>query len=295
MNAVNLIRSGMALIPIPYGQKSPTHSNWNTRERCITDPNNHYMLAGKNIGLAHAYCTPTPTCAIDIDNYRQAKPWFLSHGVDLDKLLLSANAVVICSGKKFSIKILYRLPPGIAPLESRKINGSDGKSAVEFRCATKEGRTVQDVLPPSIHPAGHTYQWLGNGNPLNLPEIPHSLYAVWCLLLANGCRVKNRQFIGGIAVSTLQETPRQIATINAALQHINANCSYELWRNIVWAILSTRWSCAETIAESWSRSAPNCYEDETFWVLVNSYMPNHQTPISVGTIYHHARVGGWNG
>jgi hypothetical protein len=55
-----------------------------------------------------------------------------------------------------------RAASGVPALETKKVNGSDGKSAVEFRCATKEGKTVQDVLPSSIHPDGHQYQWLLN-------------------------------------------------------------------------------------------------------------------------------------
>jgi hypothetical protein len=106
--------------------------------------------------------------------------------------------------------------------------------------------------------------------------------------------VAARHFGTPIAGSLRQESPRQIAIIKSALQHINADCPYEMWRNVVWAILSTQWHQAESIAESWSRTAPNRYNDEAFWLLVNSYMPNHQTPITVGTIYHHARHGGWD-
>jgi putative DNA primase/helicase len=291
----NMLKAGFSLIPIPLGQKGPTLPGWNTPERCLSNTTQHGILSGKNIGLAHAYCTPTPTCAIDIDNYKHAKSWLASHGIDLCLLLRAPGAVVIWSGKKYSLKLLYRLPPGVPALESKKINGADGKSAVEFRCATKDGKTVQDVLPPSIHPDGHEYQWMGDGNPLHLPEIPPTVLDLWRLLIANGSRVANRQFSGGHASAPRQESPRQIATINAGLQHIDADCSYEIWRNVVWAILSTRWTCAEAIAESWSRSAPDCYDDDAFWVLVNSYMPNHSSPISVGTIYHHARKGGWNG
>ena len=290
-----LLISGWALVPMPVGSKGPTHSGWNTRERCITNSEQCHKLTGANVGLAHAYCTPNPTCAIDIDNYKQAKAWLATHDLDLNLLLLAPGAVVIWSGKEFSLKLIYRLPPGVPPVESKKINGNDGKSALEFRCATKDGRTVQDLLPPSIHPDGHEYQWIGQGNPLHLLEIPPAVLALWQLLVTNGCRVSNRKFSGVSIANYRLESPRQIATIKNALQHISADCHYELWRNIVWAVLSTRWSCAEVIAESWSKAAVNRYKDDSFWLLVNSYMPDHPTPISVGTIYHHARNGGWNG
>jgi putative DNA primase/helicase len=295
MNNAELIQSGLAVVPLPYGQKGPTAAGWNLRSNCITTPSQADQLLGKNVGLAHAYCTPTPTCAIDIDNFKQAKAWLATHSVDLKLLLLTPGAVVIWSGKEFSLKLLYRLPPGVPALESKKINGNDGKSTLEFRCATKEGKTVQDVLPPSIHPDGHQYQWLGQGDPLNLPEIPSVLLELWLVLIRNEARVAHRRFTLIPLKSLSPESPRRVATISAALNHINADCSYESWRNVVWAVLSTRWTCAEDLAQAWSMTAPDRYREDTFWRLVNSYMPDHSAGISVGTIYYHARKGGWNG
>jgi hypothetical protein len=91
-----------------------------------------------------------------------------------------------------------------------------------------------------------------------------------------------------------QETPRQIEIIQEALGHISADCSYELWRNVIWAILSARWQCAVDLALSWSQTAPDRFEWEAFWLVVKSYLPDHQRPISLGTLYHHPRRGGWH-
>lgn len=294
-STAQLLNSGLCLVPIPDGLKGPTTLGWNQLGRCVKETAQIRLLTGGNMGLAHAYCTPTPTCAIDIDNFKLAKPWLATHGIDLVALLTAPDAVAVWSGKKNSLKLLYRLPPGVLPLESKKVNGIDGKSMVEFRCASKGGLTVQDVLPPSIHPDGHTYQWMGSGDPLQIPELPKALKSLWYLLLANACRVSTRRFVGAQAYHGRQETPRQIATIQAALFHIDADCPYDSWRNIVWAILSTGWSCAEDMAKCWSKSAPGRYDEDAFWLVVNSYMPNHASPITVGTIYHHARLGGWNG
>lgn len=294
MKICDLIASGLVLVPVPHGQKGPLSSNWNLPRNCVSDVLAAGRLVGMNVGLAHAYCTPSPTCAIDIDHYLHAKAWLATHGVDLEPLLFDSDSVVIWSGKQNSLKLVYRLPTGMQPLESKKINGSDGKSIIEFRCATKEGKTVQDVLPPSIHPDGHQYQWVGAGSPLALPTIPLSLLKVWGLLIANSSRVSQRMF-GTPAKSTKPETPRQIALVEEALLCISADCPYETWRNVVWAIQSTGWKRAEAIAQAWSSSAPDRYNDDAFWLVANSYMPNHSNPISLGTVYHHARAGGWHG
>lgn len=290
-----LIESGLALVGIPYGQKGPATSGWNLRQNCVTDTSKAARLQGGNIGLAHAYCEPVPTCAIDIDNYTTAKPWLETHGISLVDLLLAQDAVVIWSGKKYSLKLLYKLPAGTSPIVSTKINGPDGRVALEFRCASRDGKTVQDVLPPSKHPSGSEYQWIGRGNPLRLPEIPESLIALWHKLISKRAVVASRRFAPELIIGQRLQSPRQIAIVKEALSHISADCSYEVWRNIVWAILSTNWTCAEEIAEEWSRTAPDRYAEDAFWTLVNSYMFQQENPITGGTIWHHARLGGWNG
>lgn len=290
-----MIGVGWALVPIPLRHKGPVHKGWNTQSQSVTETSQVHLLKGMNVGLAHAYCTPSPTCAIDIDNYKTAKPWLATHSINLNDLLEAPDAVVIWSGKKYSLKLIYTLPAGVAPMVSTKINGPDGRVALEFRCATSDGKTVQDVLPPSIHPNGSPYRWMGHGNPLALPEIPATLLKVWRTLVVNGSRVANRKFAHDLGGTTRLESPRQIAIIKDALSHITADCSYEVWRNIIWAILSTRWTCAESVAQSWSQTAPDRYAEDAFWTLVNSYMPQRDNQITVGTIYHHARLGGWRG
>ena len=144
--------------------------------------------------------------------------------------------------------------------ESKKINGIDGKTALEFRCATKDGYTVQDVLPPSLHPDGQLYVWLGDGDPLQPPYIPQHLLSVWCLLIANGSRVALRNSNSLADSHPRPETPRQIATVSSALSYIDADCDYETWRNVVFAILSTGLSDAEDIARAWSEGSPEKFD-----------------------------------
>ena len=295
LEAHGLLQMGMSLVPIPRGEKGPKTKDWNLRHNCITDASRIGHLSGLNIGLAHAYCTPSPTCALDIDHYPHAKAWLASQDIDLDSLWSAQDAVVIMSGKKNSMKLLYRLPTDISPLESKKIVGHDRASALEFRCATKEGKTVQDVLPPSIHPDGHQYCWMGKGNPAHTPEIPSPLLQVWQELISNGSRAALRRKPCSVEHHLRLETPRQIAILKDALGFISADCDYETWRNIVWAILSTGWLCAEDLALEWSETAPERFDFDAFWALANYYVLDHQNKITLGTILHHARRGGWNG
>jgi len=290
-SSIDMIRSGWALVPIPPRQKGPTTVGWNTRERCVTTENQLQMLEGINVGLAHAYCTPTPTCAIDVDNYKPAKAWLATHAIALDELLLTQNAVVIWSGKRYSLKLLYRLPECTPPFISKKKNGEDGKSILEFRCATKRGKTVQDVLPPSLHPDGHQYRWVSAGDPLRLPVIPIELLNLWQTLDSNTHRNTRHRTSNHRAVSARPETPRQIAIVQDLLNSISADCGYVKWRNCVWAVLSTGWECAEDLAYEWSQTAPERFDFDAFWTVVNSYEADREDAITLGTLVFYARQG----
>ena len=72
-----MLSAGLALIPIPRGQKGPTIVGWNTRAACITDPLRAGELVGQNAGLAHAY---SGTCALDVDNFQAAAAWLAKQG-----------------------------------------------------------------------------------------------------------------------------------------------------------------------------------------------------------------------
>ena len=288
---LDLLKGGFALIPIPFGTKGPIHKGWNLRESVITDQAQASELIGKNIGLAHAYCSPEPTYSLDIDDYRYSEQWLKKRGINLLSLLDRKDSVVITSGKKFSLKLIGRLPCEIGVLESKKINTPDRTSALEFRCATKDGLTVQDVIPPSRHPGGTNYEYLGKGNPLEPPYIDDDLLQVWRdVLTENGASSRPNYFPNlRIPSTAIPETPRKVAEVLGELYCIDADCPYEVWRDIVWAILSTGWDSAEDIAEKWSASAPHRFSDTAFWDVVNSYDPYRSNAITVATIFFHAQ------
>ncbi|ABE43265.1 phage/plasmid primase, P4 family [Polaromonas sp. JS666] len=169
------LAAGFALVPIPHGLKGPRAAGWNLRENAITTSEQaQAQLNGScNIGLAHAYSNP-PTCALDIDNMSLARPWFAERGIDLDALLNAPGAVRIHSGRPGRAKLLYRLPQ---PLPSCTLPWG------ELRCASGNGTTWQDVLPPSTHPdTGRPYAWIGDI--ANIQPIPDAPLSAWRQQLA---------------------------------------------------------------------------------------------------------------
>lgn len=168
------------LCDIPLGTKGPTATGWNLRG-AVSHGN-------QGLGICHAY---SGTCAVDVDDYVIALDWLAKQNVDLDALLEEPQAVMIVSGKVNRAKLLYKLATpmpslSLAPYEavSKKTGKMQTFHALELRCATRDGKTVQDVLPPTIHPETQKpYTWAYGdetfGHWSNLPELPSALLALW--------------------------------------------------------------------------------------------------------------------
>jgi hypothetical protein len=283
-----MINAGFSFVSIPIGKKGPSHKGWNRRENVISKLDQISSLSGVNIGLAHSYCTPNPTCSIDLDDAIQAEGWLSERGIKISDLQSAPDSVGISSGKKNSSKLIYRLPDGVPALASKAITGAAGDMMLEFRCATKKGLTVQDVLPPSIHPSGSQYRWIGSGSILQLPTLPDCLLQIWLELLKS----KDSSGRSTSVSSSNPDTPRQIAILKQQLEFIDADCNYDTYRNVIWGIASTGWSCAYEIALKWSLTAEYRFEEHTLDALFFSYDPNRDDRITVGTLYHYARAGG---
>ena len=286
------LRHGLALVSVPAGSKAPISSGWNERANAIIDVVKASTITG-NVGLLHLYSDP-PTASIDIDDLDKAKSWFSERGINLEKYLHSDDAVGISSGRDNRSKLLFRLPNDISILNTLQIVDPITKEMVlEFRCASKNGRSVQDILPPSFHPNGNQYSWVGKGTWTNLPELPDKILKSWTELVSSSDKVTLNQTTKFLMHSTTPETPREIARLESMLEFISADCSYDVYRNVVWALLSTDWDCAEQLAYEWSMTVPDRFEETTFNELIKTY-DDSKTP-TLGTIYHLARSGGWNG
>lgn len=127
--------------------------------------------------------------ALDIDHYPVAREFLAGHGIDLDALMADETRWQIVSPRVNSMKLLFSLPEprpskSCAPYETDEIDERTGKpkkkNALEFRCGTKGGKSVQDVLPPSLHPSGKPYEWdFGDEMVPDPPPCPQALLDLW--------------------------------------------------------------------------------------------------------------------
>lgn len=207
------VQHGWKLCRIELGTKGPRTPGWN-EEKSAADPED---IVGA--GLLHAY---SGTCALDIDRYTDAAVYLAERGIDLAALMSAPDAVKISSGRENRGKLLYALA---TPLPSKSLCGSP--AAFELRCGTTKGLSVQDVLPPTIHPdTGKPYEWIGNWR--TLPPIPKALLALW----------KSEVEIRPPSTDrVLQfERPGGYASIAAMLDRRDPNCGYDEWIKIGMAI-----------------------------------------------------------
>lgn len=91
----------------------------------------------------------------------------------------------------------------------------------------------------------------------------------------------------------VSEDAEKIAIVKSQLTFVSADTDYASWRNLVWSVMSTEWSCAETIAKEWSKSAPHRYDEGVFDNLIRTFDPYRG--LSLGTLYHHATQAGYRG
>ena len=163
---------GLHLVAIKEGSKGPTTKNWHNQGINVSDLNEQL-----NIGIIHNLSS---TCSIDIDSREEAIKIFKNY-LGLDPVEMK-RAYPCWRGKKEGIKFLFKMPNidhvGIKRLTYK--NDDEVITVFELRGSTT-GTGVQDIMPPSVHPQGHRYEWI---NPLpsqfsDIPELPERLVDLW--------------------------------------------------------------------------------------------------------------------
>lgn len=254
MSFPDYIAHGWKLCIIPPGSKGPRGKGWNLRENAVPIEQASRIMGA---GLMHAY---SGTCAIDFDNLEVARPFLAEHGVDMDELLLRHDNVHLLSGRPNRDKLIFALPeplPSVKLAEYEIEDETTGKPkkfyALELRCGTAEGLTVQDVLPPTIHPiTGLPYRWAYGdeimGSWRNLPPLPEQLVGLWS-------KFRDRQPDPLSLTGPQAAIGADLAEIQALLADLNPDMSHDEWVEIGMIVHhETRGSAAGlALWDEWSR------------------------------------------
>lgn len=284
----NYTRLGWYLVPISPGTKGPKTPNWQIKENCITDASR--IPPGYGAGIAHAY---SGTCSIDIDDWDVAVQTLGFVGVDLIALCNADDAVMIHSGNPGHAKLIYRLPFGIVLPSKKCIHTTpEGikKNWIDFRCATSDGKTVQDVAPPSVHPlTRQPYQWAGKGHYTNIPFIPAELLAYWRSII--DAEMQRTITVQGSTVSASWDEIKQ------ALNFISPDCSRDEWVTVLMALhyagtMTNKLDEAFAVADEWSAQSPTKYKGQGD--IFNSWRGfRPDKGVTLGSLFHLAGQSGW--
>ena len=272
--AFEYLQHGLALTRIKNGSKQPLARNWARPENAIRGAENADKLNGA-VGLLLAHCNP-PLMTLDIDDFQGTVAWLEERGNDLGKLLQAKDAVQIDSGRPNRAKLLYRMD---RPRFTHKVL-QEGKTVLEFRCADRNGGSVQDVLPPSIHPdTGEPYEWKGDWR--HVPKAPIQLLSVWDELLKFEHPALNFQ------------TPvTSLAKIESALSVLDPDSPYDSWIRVGEGIHEATNGSKDGLSlwNNWSRDgekykARECeYKWQSFSV---------EGGVTIATVFHMAKKNGW--
>ena len=268
------LENGWALTPIKNGSKQPLVKCWARSENAIRGPENSDKLHG-SAGLLLAYCNP-PLMTLDVDDFYDANAWLDERGIDLARLLQADDAVQITSNRPNRAKLVYHM--NNLRLTQKVIQA--GKTILEFRCADRNGGSVQDVLPPSIHPdTGEPYEWKGDWR--HVPKVPVQLLSVWDDLLKIECPAIN-----------LATNATSLAMIESALSVLDPDLPYDSWIRVGEGIHETTNGSKDGLSlwNNWSRDGEKykvgeCeYKWQSFSVVGG---------VTIATVFHMAKENGW--
>ncbi|SOZ01744.1 DUF3631 domain-containing protein [Cupriavidus taiwanensis] len=87
------------------------------------------------------------------------------------------------------------------------------------------------------------------------------------------------------------ESEGNIARVRSALFALSADCAYDVWRNVVFALKSLDWDCGYTLARDWSATVPARFDEAALEKLWNS--ARGDGGIGIGSLFHAAQAAGW--
>jgi hypothetical protein len=163
----------------------------------------------------------------------------------------------------------------------------DKETIVEFRCATSNGLTMQDIIPPSIHPdTGKPYEWRGDFN--NLQPLPESIKKIWLDLINNSSNAD-----AGVKA----KVDTTWTEIDKMLECIPADTDRQTWLNVAMAIHEFDYLSNEKLGYSkfleWSKTGGISFKGEgdikTTWGSIKV----SANGIGIGTLFNIAYEYGY--
>lgn len=169
-------RLGFGVVPIPPGGKGPDLQGW--QRGVPADVLDRKLRDGCGLGAVHAL---SGTAVLDLDTERElAATALAAGGVDLEEVLEAQSPKAVGNPEK-PPKPWFRVPEGYE-LGRRALRWPDPEDSSQRKVVFElRAGSVQDVLPPTIHPGtGEPYRWTEPPRQReDLPLIPGALLGLW--------------------------------------------------------------------------------------------------------------------
>ena len=276
---LDYVKHGMAITPLKSGTKIPNLPKWQEPQMAVKT---HRMVnklcrfpvrlnGSAGLLLAHG---EVPLMTLDIDDHIYANDWFAERGIELGDLFVNPDNVQIQSGVPNKAKLVFALD---TPMVHTVIK-NDGAVAIEFRCMNSTGGSLQDVLPPSIHPdTKQPYKWHGDWK--NIPKLPQALQEIWQGELDNKA-AQHQVRSDNIDIPDTTE----VKDIVRALDNVScASLSRDEWVRVAMAIHSELPDdVGLALFDNWSQSDADRYDLEACASVWRSIKPGS---IGIGTLF----------
>lgn len=154
---------GFKLIAAEPRSKKPVGNNWNDPQ-ASKPPEYWRVYPNYNIGCI---AQRNRLLLVDVDNKADfdilcsALDPVLKQDTEVERPFWQSGTAEITSHTHNHGKLVFKVPEGATDLVYRKVSwkrNDRSETVVEFRCSDSQ----QDVLPPSIHPSGSKYEWIGD-------------------------------------------------------------------------------------------------------------------------------------
>jgi hypothetical protein len=100
--------------------------------------------------------------------------------------------------------------------------------------------------------------------------------------------------------SEWEENEANISKVKDFLSYCDANCDYQLWRSLIWAVSSLNWNEGPRILLEWSQQSESHWTYDRFVKtenelsqLISNYDQDRQPKITIGTLIAEAKKNGW--
>ena len=160
------------------------------------------------------------------------------------------------------------------------------------------------IAPPSRHASGRIYAWHNSHSLAPLPKwLEDSVLTtgkqrdLTSLQIKHPCHLvahSPTDILGRAlrAITTIDQLEAQ--RISSALSFISAE-NYEIWRNVGFALHDANWHAGFAAWADWSATCPEKYAATDIAAVWASFRRQYDGPkIGLGTIFHLAKVAGWN-